>query len=690
MKKLYTSIIILIFSSCLLGQGNFPQWDIDYANGGIENDYLMDLYQDDEDFSIISAGHTFTSSNQDVSSANKGNSDVWIVKVDTADNIVYENSFGGDSTDVLAVLVPSGDKGFLLAGSSASGRNGDKSNGSKGGFDFWIIKVDQNGNKQWDRTIGGPGDDILTCAIGDGNGGYYLGGYSNSNAGGDKSANAYGDDDYWFVSVSSSGNVRWDATYGGDSIDVLKSIELGPNNTIVLGGYSASDASGVKSLNSYGGYDYWMLNIDDNGIISNDVTYGGQQDDFLEEIRKQIFGNGYWVSGTTYSGSSGSKSSTAFNNGDFWLLKTDSALNVSLDRTFGSNNPERNKDMEISPDGAVILAGYSSGGGGNKASGSNGGQDFWIFKVDTVGDIFWDENYGGTEEDSLEAIYIKCDRGILAGGYSNSGISGDRTHENMGDNDYWYFELSIPTHPWFRVQDVCAGVPLYFYDLSDVWPDTWEWDFDDPTSANNSSTDQHPIHTYTQAGLYNVRMTIKEGCQNDTSVTREVEVFDNTVRGKVDLGRDFTICGEDSVLLENKEQTPLRITYAWSTGDSTETIYVDTMGWYFLTISDANCTETDSVELDTCPIIHIPNAFTPNGDDMNEIFKVEGIGIREFEMFIFNRWGELIYKSTDPLEGWDGTYNGKKAQIDVYVYKVIYRGLGTVQGIEVGRVSLLR
>lgn len=690
MKKLFTLLNIIFFSSCLYSQGNFPEWDIDYANGGNDNDYLMDIFQDDIDFSITSAGHSFTSSNQDVSTGNKGGSDIWVVKVDSSGNIVYEVSFGGDSTDILAAIVSTGDRGFLLAGSSASGRNGDKSENSKGGFDFWIVKIDQNGNKQWDRTIGGGEDDILTTAIGNGSGGFYLGGYSQSNLGGDKSANAYGDDDYWFVSVDAAGTVTWDATYGGDSTDVLKAIQLGQNGNVILGGYSISDQSGVKSENRYGGYDYWLLTIDNSGVILSDTTYGGNQDDFLEEVRKQNFGKGYWISGTTYSGSTGTKNSSRFNNGDFWVLKTDSALNIQIDRTFGSNNPERNKDMEVSPDGAVVLAGYSSGGGGNKSSGSNGGQDYWIFKVDTTGNIYWDENYGGVNEDSLEAIFIKCDRGILAGGYSNSGISGDRTHANKGQNDYWYFELSIPTHPWFRAEDVCAGVPINFFDLSDVWPDQWAWNFDDPTSANNTSTDQHPIHTYTKEGIYNVSMRIKEGCQNDTSVTRTITVFDHTVRGKVDLGRDFSICGEDSILLENKEQAPLRTTYHWSTGDSTETIHVDTMGWYYLTISDANCSETDSVELDTCPVIHIPNAFTPNGDDLNEVFKVYGVGFRDFDLMIFNRWGDLIFQTNDPEEGWDGTLNGNPIQIDVYVYKVVYRGLGTAEGQEIGRVALIR
>ena len=94
--------------------------------------------------------------------------------------------------------------------------------------------------------------------------------------------------------------------------------------------------------------------------------------------------------------------------------------------------------------------------------------------------------------------------------------------------------------------------------------------------------------------------------------------------------------------------------------------------------------------MDTCPNFGIPNAFTPNGDDLNDVFFVYGVGLFEYELLIFNRWGQLIYKSNDQNEGWDGTVNGKPCQIDVYVYKIIYRGLGLAEKQKVGRVALIR
>lgn len=689
MKQYFGILFLLAFSSSIYSQGNFPVWEKDYAWGGNRGDYLMDIHESEIDFSIVAAGYTFTSSNQDVSNFNKGYTDYWVVKVDSLGDLVYEKSYGGDSTDNLAVIVSTGDEGYLLAGSSASGRNGEKSEDSKGGLDYWIVNIDKGGNVQWDKTIGGDEDDILTCAIGSGDGGFYIGGYSLSSISGDKSENSFGAEDFWLVKLDSEGEIEWDLTLGGDSTDIMKNIVIGPG-TLLVGGYSISNTSGTKSENGYGGYDYWLNKVDSLGNLIRDKTMGGVQNDFLEEIRLKAHSLGYWIGGTTYSGSGGTKSSGYYNNGDMWILKVDTGLNVEFDRTIGSHHSERCKDMEISAEGSAIIAGWSNGNGGNKVSETKGEQDYWIYKMDTVGGIYWDFSYGGTLGDSLEAIFIKCDRGILAGGYSESTISGDRTHLNKGGSDYWAFELSIPTHPWFHAENVCARTPLNLYDQSDVWPDSWSWNFDDPFSANNTSENQHVVHTYEQPGIYNISLTVKEGCQKDTTLTRQITVYDNTVLGNIDLGRDRSICGNGVEILNTHNDAPDRVTYSWSTGDSTESIFVENKGLYSLTITDANCSANDVVLVDTCPEFGIPQAFSPNGDDVNDVFQVYGVGLYEFELLIFNRWGQVIYKTNNQNEGWDGTMNGKPCQIDVYVYKIIYRGLGLAQKQKVGQVALIR
>lgn len=689
MKIVIAFLFSVVFTFSVNAQGNVPVWNEDYAWGGDSDDYLMDVLEVEDDYNIVSAGHTRSQKSGEVSEQNNGLSDYWVVKIDTAENIVFDHTFGSDTTEIFSTLLETSDGGFLLAGSSAGGRNGDKSENSKGGFDFWIVKISKNGTLQWDKTIGGAQDDFLKSAIVTNDGGFLLGGVSSSNASSDKSDDSYGYDDYWLVKVNGSGNVVWDKTFGGDSTDILTNI-VWENNEIFIAGSSISDSSGVKMSDSYGGFDYWVLKLDGTGNQIDQWTYGGTEDDLCEEIRIHTQKKAFWVSGTSYSGVSGNKASPSNGNADFWVFVIDDNGVKSVDQTFGSALDDFCKDMEVSPEGSAILAGYSGSASGNKSSGTNGGQDFWIFKIDTSGVKYWDRNYGGANEDSLQAIFIKCDRGILAGGYSQSGISGDRTHYNRGTNDYWVFKLDLPTHPMFRAQDICTGVPLSFFDESDVWPDMWLWDFDDPTSANNSSSDQHPIHTYSQAGIYNVKMIIKEGCQKDTSITRTITVYDNTVLGNLDLGDDFSVCEGTEFELSNKETAPFGATYQWSSGDTTASVTKDSLGVYTLIMSDRNCSVVDSVEIGDCPTLFIPNVFTPNADELNDVFYVKGFGVVEFDLMIFNRWGQLIYQSNDIDEGWDGTVNGRTAQIDVYVYKVWYKGVGTASKSEIGHVSLIK
>jgi gliding motility-associated-like protein len=135
--------------------------------------------------------------------------------------------------------------------------------------------------------------------------------------------------------------------------------------------------------------------------------------------------------------------------------------------------------------------------------------------------------------------------------------------------------------------------------------------------------------------------------------------------------------------------------YLWSTGSSAQEIDVKAEGVYDVTISANSCsTRSEWTFIDYCPTtFYVPNSFTPNGDAHNETFAVVGLNMEDFEMLIFNRWGELIYKSNNPQEAWDGTVNGKKVQQDVYVWRIYY-GVnlpsGKIQNRErIGHVTVL-
>jgi gliding motility-associated-like protein len=125
--------------------------------------------------------------------------------------------------------------------------------------------------------------------------------------------------------------------------------------------------------------------------------------------------------------------------------------------------------------------------------------------------------------------------------------------------------------------------------------------------------------------------------------------------------------------------------YHWNTGESTQQITATYDGWYGVIIeSQQGCIGGDSVyvlffepPLPPEPInenIYIPNAFSPNGDGLNDEFKVIGHSenISSFHMYIYDRWGALVFESRDIFEGWDGKYKKKLAPVGTYVYKIEY------------------
>ncbi|MFM7021806.1 MAG: gliding motility-associated C-terminal domain-containing protein [Flavobacteriales bacterium] len=162
------------------------------------------------------------------------------------------------------------------------------------------------------------------------------------------------------------------------------------------------------------------------------------------------------------------------------------------------------------------------------------------------------------------------------------------------------------------------------------------------------------------------------------------------------LSADTVVCFRDlsSLTLEAGDAQE----YLWDNGTSASSIAVSNEGKYTVTLKNGqNCTVNDTVKIDELCLasLFIPNAFTPlNKDGVNDIFCAKGINVDDFHLMIFNRWGELIYESFDIEEGWDGFYKGELVQIDVYVWKLSWKGDSETRRQEkheqVGSVTVMK
>ena len=163
-------------------------------------------------------------------------------------SIEWQNTIGGDNTDKPTCIKQTSDGGFIVGGYSDSGISGDKTEANIGSYDYWILKLDSLGNIMWQNTIGGTSSDILNDIIQTKDEGYILAGSSSSEITGDKIEGNLGETDYWVVKLDSLGNITWQNTIGGNRHDGLYSIKNTLDGGYILAGYSKSDMSVDKTF----------------------------------------------------------------------------------------------------------------------------------------------------------------------------------------------------------------------------------------------------------------------------------------------------------------------------------------------------------------------------------------------------------------------------------------------------------
>jgi gliding motility-associated-like protein len=269
---------------------------------------------------------------------------------------------------------------------------------------------------------------------------------------------------------------------------------------------------------------------------------------------------------------------------------------------------------------------------------------------------------------------------------------------NGGDipAEFYTSDLTIYNAPEIILAEsktVCDGerVTIIGIASSSQPPISYIW-----TYPNGDTTDIDPFFSsvsYADAGYYTLEATDALGCTDLKTI--QLIVSDNPVASF--HGSDTLTVPEDYIL----DAGPGPVSYLWNTGETGESIVIDSTGLYWVEmVTGAGCVGIDSVFIfvieDEIPseCMFVPNAFTPNNDGLNDTFKaISGCPLSFFRMEIYNRWGELLFKSTDINEGWDGTKGGKLCPGDAYVYKIAYTPDGipgeTADQVKVGMVVII-
>jgi hypothetical protein len=434
---------LLVFCSVFFFINSFSQPVIEWQNtiGGSADDYPSAVYQTSDGGYILAGGSSSNISGDKTENSN-GSRDYWIVKTDASGNIQWQNTIGGSSYEALMSIQQTSDGGYILGGFSTSNISGDKTENCLGGRDYWLVKISSSGNVMWQNTIGGDDEDELFSVRQTSDNGYILGGFSISNISGDKTENGIGNIDYWIVKTDATGNIQWQNTIGGTGYEEFHCLRQTMDGGYIIAGFSTSNISGDKTENSIGSNDYWIVKLDASGNIQWQNTIGGSGNDELYSI-EQTSDGGFIIGGLSNSNISGDKTENGLGYDDYWIVKTDASGNIEWDNTIGGNSDDwRGHVVQTSDDGYLVGGVSASNISGDKTENNIGSFDFWIVKTDGLGNVLWDNTIGGTGNDYNYSFWQATDGGYMLGGASESNISGDKTENTNGGYDYWMVKLA--------------------------------------------------------------------------------------------------------------------------------------------------------------------------------------------------------------------------------------------------------
>ncbi len=363
--------------------------------------------------------------------------------------IQWQKTIGGNLQEIANGFLRTSDGGYIIGCTSNSGVSGEKAEGNRGGSgDYWIIKFNSNNNIEWQKTIGGAKEDYFYSIISTSDGGYLIGGHSDSNISGEKTENSKGGFDYWILKLNSNGGIEWQKSYGGSREDNLTEILKTTDGEYLLAGSSKSSISFDKSENNKGDtttFDFWVIKINSTGSIQWQKTIGGNNQDILTKAISTT--DGYLLVGNSSSSVSGDFNEVNRGLLDYWIVKINLSGNIIWKKRFGGNQNDKLSCIEPVNNGYIIGGSSNSGATGDKSENNRGllyTTDYWILNINETGGLLWQKTIGGSSDDNLTSIKATFGGGLVLAGISGSPISGEKTDTVRGGfyNDIWVVRLS--------------------------------------------------------------------------------------------------------------------------------------------------------------------------------------------------------------------------------------------------------
>lgn len=391
------------------------QGTIDWAKtfGGSQEDFARSVIQT-LDGNILVFGNS-TSTNGDITDKLIEVSDYWLLKLDMEGNVIWSKTYGGSNEDVGQRVIQTSDGGYAIVGYSKS--NDIDASNNEGQHDNWILKLDSNGTILWEKSFGYAGHDHAYSVIETSDGGFFMTGFLDITAsegeGSSVRNNRHGIGEFWCHKLDANGNLEWRNYFGGTNNDRAYDVVQANDGGFVVAGFSESNDFDISD--SKGSYDYWVVKLNTVGELIWDKSLGGSEIDQARSIIKTD-DNAYIIAGNSFS-TDGDITSN-YGSSDFLLIKLSDDGKVLWNKNYGGSQFDFATSINKSSEG-YIVTGYSQSID-NDVNGNFGDNDFWVLKISDQGNLNWQRNFGGSKLDLAYDAFETIDGNIIVVGETES------------------------------------------------------------------------------------------------------------------------------------------------------------------------------------------------------------------------------------------------------------------------------
>lgn len=445
MNKFQIAFVLIIFLPMLSYSQNMQiVWQ--QCIGGSNEERSMDIISVEGGYLIVG----WTESNDGDVSINKGSGDAWLIKTDNLGNILWEKTYGGTNGELWRRIFPAPENCYYLLGASGSSDGDISYDPYPSSNDLWIAKIDSIGSLIWEKIIGGGMIDMVESGVLANDGGVVVFGWTGSQNG-DITVN-YGMYDMWMIKMNSDGEIEWDKSLGTDDFDYGHAIIKTDDGGFLVGGASTIGNGGNLTCEPFNyNAEAILVKLDSVGNIEWQQCYGGSGHDGIYGLLELV--NGYAF--TAFAQSPDGDVTGWHGDSDIWFVKTDLTGNIIWQHCYGGYKGEIAHDLFIQENGNFRIFGqtYSNDGDveGNHSS-SEFENDIWMFTINNEGELLWQQCYGGQGNESISGIRFgivkKEDSNYVIAALTDFGPSYDvqcTPHGGWLDKDIWLFEIKDTT-----------------------------------------------------------------------------------------------------------------------------------------------------------------------------------------------------------------------------------------------------